>query len=78
MCDVFAFLHYIIVGGFFYYFQIKLNSIFFRLRTRYLSAKSPVRFDFWGIFNIKLSIFRVFCNIKLHFFVFSYTAVRNI
>ena len=64
----------IFVGGFFFIFKIKLNSIFFlRLHTRYLSVKSPVRFDFWGLFNIKLSIFIVFRNIKLHFFFyFSY------
>ena len=59
---------------FFWIFTIKFNSIFFffRLRTRYLSVKSPVRFDFLGLSNIKLSIFRVFRNIKLHFFFFFY------
>ena len=60
--------------NFFFIFKIKLNFVFFlRLRTRYLSVKSTVRFDFFGLFNIKLSIFRVFRNIKLHFFFyFSY------
>ena len=59
---------------FFEIFKIKFNSIFLllRLRTRYLSVKAPVRFDIWGLFNI-ISIFRVFRNIKLHFFFyFSY------
>ena len=62
MCDVFAFfLHYLIffveifVGSFLLDFQNKIELYFFlRLRTRYLSVKSPVRFDFWGLFNIKL------------------------
>ena len=83
MCDVFVFftLSYIFVeisvGGFFWNFKIKLNSIFLllRLRTRYLTVKSPVRFEFWGLFNINLSIFRVFPNIKLHFFYFSYFVI---
>ena len=81
MCDVFVFLHYLIFLSrylsvdFFGIFKIKLDSIFLllRLRTRYLSVKSLVRFDIWGLFNINLSIFRVFRNIKLHFFFyFSY------
>ena len=75
-----CFLHYLIFllrylsVDFFWIFKIKLNSIFLllRLRTRYLSVKSPVRCDIWGLFNINLSIFRVFRNIKLHLFYFSY------
>ena len=44
---------------------------FLRLPTRYLSVKSPFRFDFFGgLFNIKLLIFLVFRNIKLHFFFY--------
>ena len=74
------FLHYLIFLSrylsvdFFGIFKIKFNSIFLLLRlcTRYLSVKAPVRFDIWGLLNINLSIFIVFCNIKLHFFYFSY------
>ena len=52
---------------FFWIFTIKLNSIFF---LRLVQVKSPVRFDFFGLFNIKLSIYRVFHNIKLHFILY--------
>ena len=58
MCDVFAFFYIILYFlsrylsvDFFGIFTIKLNSIFFlRLRTRYLSVKSPVllKFTFFG------------------------------
>ena len=63
----------IFVGGFFF-ISTKLTTFFLlRLRTRYLSVKSPVWFDFWGLFDIKLWNFTVFRNIKLHFFLyFSY------
>ena len=58
----------IFVGGFFRILT-KLTKVFLlRLRTRYLSVKSPVWFDFCGLFYIKLWNFRVFRNIKLHFF----------
>ena len=56
MCDVFVFLRYLIffveilVGGFFFGFsKLNLSLFFLRLRTRYLSVKSPVLFDFLGL-----------------------------
>ena len=87
MCDVFVFLHYLIFLSrylsvdFFGIFKIKLDSIFLllRLRTRYLSVKSPVRFDIWFFFNINLSIFRVLtlnCTSSSIFRIFLYCGTK--
>ena len=58
MIDVFVFLSHIFVeifvGAFLGNFKLKFTQFFsfVRLRTRYLSVKSPFRFDFcWAFKN---------------------------